>query len=65
MTEELTGEERFADPQAVIQAALNDPDWPEDDIERFEMTFLPTGKATWRVWARWAEEPVGGVYRNS
>ena len=54
--------DRYPDIAAVVEAVLDDPEFPEGDVERIEITALANGEATWRVWPARAEQPVGGVY---
>jgi hypothetical protein len=55
--------DRYPSLTTVIDIALQDEDFPQGDVERFEVTLLASGEATYRVWAVRAEEPVGGYIR--
>lgn len=57
--------DRYPDPRRVFPRVLEDPDYPEGDVERIEMTFLANGEATYRVWAARAEDAVGGVLSDA
>jgi hypothetical protein len=52
--------DRYPALTTVIDQAFAGEDFPDGDVERFEVTLLASGEATWRVWAVRAEEPVGG-----
>lgn len=56
------GADRYPDLRATIEKVLADEFMPSEPIERFEVTLLPSGEATYRVWQARAEEPVGGYY---
>jgi hypothetical protein len=60
-----TDRDRYPRLKDVIADALNHEDFPSGQIERFEVTLLPSGEGTWRVWPARALEPEGGYYKNS
>jgi hypothetical protein len=68
LAKDRSGQEQQIDPdkdrypsiRKAIHAALQDEDFPQGDVERFEVTCLASGEATYRVWAARADEPLGG-----
>ena len=48
----------------VIARVLDEEDFPEGEVERVEVTCLPNGEATWRVWPARADQPLEGFYTN-
>jgi hypothetical protein len=46
----------------VIRAVVESENIPPDPVERFEVTLLANGQATYRVWPARAEEYEGGVF---
>lgn len=55
-------EDRFADIRLVITQVVDDENFPDGDVEYFEVTCLANGEATWRVRRARAEETEGGSY---
>ncbi|HYJ00563.1 MAG TPA: hypothetical protein VEX36_12910, partial [Thermoleophilaceae bacterium] len=49
---------------AVISRVLDEDSFPDGDVERVEITCLPNGEATYRVWPARADEPIEGFYNN-
>lgn len=58
-------EDRYSELERVIHQVLSDPDFPDGPHERFEVTLLASGEATWRVWPARAGEPIGGYYESA
>jgi len=56
--------DRYPTLRKVLHAVANDPQTPEGQVERVEITALASGEATYRVWEPRAEEPIGGYYRS-
>lgn len=54
--------DRYPSVRDVIDAVLNDPEFPEGDLDRLEIGMLATGEATWRAWEARSDLPVGGVF---
>lgn len=59
MTEDFD-QDRYPSVDSCFAEAKQHDDFPEGDIERFELTLLASGDATWRAWPARADEPVGG-----
>lgn len=55
-----TEQDRYPPIRKVIEYALSIEDWPEGDIELFQVSGLASGEATYRVWPAKADEPVSG-----
>lgn len=62
MVEIDTDQDRYPDMRGLVQRVTSEPNFPDGDIDRIEITALGNGDATWRVWPAKSEEPVGGVF---
>lgn len=56
-----TDQDRYPTFRDVLHAILDDADFPDEPIERCEVTTLANGEATYRYWLSRAEEPEGGL----
>lgn len=52
--------DRYPKLAAAISAAREHPDFPTEQVERFELVCHASGDVTWRAWTPRAEEPIGG-----
>jgi hypothetical protein len=52
--------DRYPTVDEVLDRIRDEADLPDGPIERFELTCLASGEATYRVWSARAEEPDGG-----
>jgi hypothetical protein len=43
-----------------IDLVVEAEDFPQGEVERFEMFLHASGEVTWRAWLPRADEPVGG-----
>lgn len=53
-------QDRYRDLRDVFERCINDDDFPTSQVVQLNISLLASGEATWRVWTRDAEEPVGG-----
>jgi hypothetical protein len=44
----------------ILRGILNDPDIPDEGVERLDVNAFANGTATYRVWIRGADEHQGG-----
>jgi hypothetical protein len=54
------GGDTYPDFSAALEWALSAEDFPQGEVDRFELTLLASNEATWRAWPAKAEDYVGG-----
>ena len=65
MEETPATQDRYPSLDKVIDEVFDAEDFPEGPIERFEITCLASGDATYRVWPARAEEPESGYFAEA
>jgi hypothetical protein len=53
-------EDRYARLKDAIGAAVQQDDFPEGAVERFELVCHASGEVTWRAWTPRSDMPTGG-----